>query len=235
MRHFLSLLALFATGLLAQAASTNLAQLIEPIRAYVTNTVQSFDNISKWRGAMLKETADFLVDDLKAGKPANLVFICTHNSRRSHMSQVWIQAAATYYGVTNLHAYSGGVEVTACNIRTVAAMRRAGLSVVATTEGKNPVYLAQYAENLPPLKLYSKDYKSKVNPKSGYVAVMCCADADKRCPKIDGANLRIPLHYADPKDFDGTDEEPAAYDARCKQIATEMFYMVSLVAKGTKK
>ena len=235
MKHLITLLAFFGASLLAQAASTNTSHLIEPIRSYVTNTVQSFDNISEWRRRMLKETADFLVDDLKAGKPANLVFICTHNSRRSHMSQVWISAAAVYYGVTNIHAFSGGVEVTACNLRTVAAMRRAGLSVVATTEGKNPVYLAQYAEDLPPLKLYSKDYKSKVNPKSAYVAVMCCADADKRCPKIDGANLRIPLHYADPKESDGTSEEPTVYDARCKQIATEMFYTVSLVAEGMKK
>lgn len=235
MKRFVVLLALLATALFAHANGTNLTHLIEPIRGYVTDTTQSFDNISEWRRRMLKETADFLVDDLKAGKPANLVFICTHNSRRSHMSQVWFSAAAAYYGVTNIHAYSGGVEITACNIRTVAAMRRAGLSVVATTEGKNPVYLAQYAEDLPPLKLYSKAYKAKGNPKSGYVAVMCCADADKRCPKIDGANLRIPLHYADPKDFDGTSEEPAKYDERCKQIATEMFYTMSLVAEAMKK
>lgn len=233
MKNLILTVALFVSASFAQASNTNSSKLIEPIRGYVTNVVQNFDSIPEHRRAMLKETADYLADDLKARKPANLVFICTHNSRRSHMSQVWLSAAAVYYGLTNVHAYSGGVEVTACNARTVAAMRRAGLSVVTTTEGKNPVYLAQYAEDLPPLELYSKNYKAKGNPKSGYVAVMCCADADRRCPVVSGSDLRIPLHYADPKDFDGTSEEPAAYDTRCKQIATEMFYMISLVAKNS--
>lgn len=41
--------------------------------------------------------------------------------------------------------------------------------------------------------------------------------------------LRLPIPYVDPKAADGTTEEAAVYDERTKQIATEMFYLMSQV------
>jgi arsenate reductase (thioredoxin) len=59
---------------------------------------------------------------------------------------------------------------------------------------------------------------------------MTCDEADQDCPFVKGAALRISLPYEDPKVADGTPEEAARYDARSRQIATEMLYLFSKVA-----
>jgi hypothetical protein len=183
---------------------------------------------------MLSDVATYVLERAKSDQLANLVFICTHNSRRSHFSQVWCQVAAEYYGVSGINAYSGGIEATACNIRTVRALRRAGLSVATSTRGDNPVYLIQYSDDKPPIRAYSKIYSAEGNPSRKFAAVICCSDADKKCPLVIGADGRFPLHYDDPKSADGTPQEAARYDQRSFQIACEMFFVMSQVADGLK-
>ena len=102
------------------------------------------------RRGVLTAIAGDISAQLAAGKPANLTYICTHNSRRSHMSQVWAQTAAYYYGLNRVTAYSGGTQATACNCRTVTAMRRAGFDIQDATAGDNPLYLVRYALDRPP-------------------------------------------------------------------------------------
>ena len=58
---------------------------------------------------------------------------------------------------------------------------------------------------------------------------MCCSKADKKCPVIQGASSRYAIHYVDPKICDDTTEESFAYDERCREIAREMFYIMSKV------
>ena len=235
MKRFIAIVVLIATGLAARADGPDISRLVEPVRPYVNTVLASFDSIPGERRVALRETADFIIGRVKDGKEANLSFICTHNSRRSHMSQVWAETAASYYGIPDVHTFSGGIEVNACNIRAVRAMRRAGLSVAASTGGTNPVYLVQFADGVAPVRAWSKAYNAKENPRKDFAALMCCSDADKRCPVVTGAIARIAIHYDDPKTTDGTDAETATYDERCKQIATEMFYIMSLVAEGLKK
>jgi hypothetical protein len=61
---------------------------------------------------------------------------------------------------------------------------------------------------------------------------MVCAEADKACPFVEGADLRIGLPYQDPKEFDNSPLEDTKYDERCKQIATEMFFVMDIVSKS---
>ncbi|MCO6045337.1 protein-tyrosine-phosphatase [Aeoliella sp. ICT_H6.2] len=198
-------------------------------------TVELLDSESKTlspeRRALLDEAADYVVHQLEQGKPANLIFICTHNSRRSQFGQVWAKVAADYHGLDNVRTYSGGTETTACNLRTVQAFRRAGLQVVATTGDDNPLYLAQYAEDRPALRLNSKVYSDQPDALEQFAAMMCCADADESCPVVDGAAVRVALHYIDPKVSDGTANESATYDERCRQIGSEMFYLFACVKR----
>jgi arsenate reductase len=58
---------------------------------------------------------------------------------------------------------------------------------------------------------------------------MTCSHADKNCPTVTGASLRIPITFEDPKAADGTAKEAATYDKRSAQIAREMLYAFSLV------
>ena len=158
---------------------------------------------------------------------ARLHFICTHNSRRSQFAQAWAAAAARYFGLP-IACFSGGVEVTACNERTVAALQRAGFEVASDGAAPNPHYqLSADGETL--ATLYSKRYDDAENPDTGFLALMTCSDADEHCPFIPGAVQRMPLRYEDPKGSDGTEGEAAAYDHCSLLIATEIAYIFNAV------
>ena len=196
-------------------------------------TVQSlatnFSTISPERKEILKQLADFVQAKARNHEKIELVFICTHNSRRSHISQIWAQAAAAYYGIGNMVSYSGGTEATAFNPRAVKAMQEAGFKINATSEGTNPIYKVSFAENADPVITFSKKYDSASNPQKGFAAIMTCSHADENCPIVSGMEKRISLPYNDPKDFDGTPQEAAKYSERVKEIGTEIFYAFSQV------
>jgi arsenate reductase len=167
---------------------------------------------------------------LADSQPAKLTFICTHNSRRSHLAQIWAHVAADFYGLISVETFSGGTEATALNPRAVAAMRRAGLRITADdVEAANPRYSIYTSETASPQICFSKVFDSPPNPNTKYCAVMTCSQADDACPVVMGCDLRIPIRYEDPKAADGTDYEAERYDERSKQICCEMLYMMSLV------
>lgn len=179
------------------------------------------------RKAALQPLIDYIQSKVDQGAVAHLNFICTHNSRRSQLSQVWAQTAAHYFGVP-ASCYSGGVEVTAFNERAVASLKRSGFRVASEGEG-NPKYAVYFSETLPPIRAFSKLYDDPENAAPGFAAVMTCSEADENCPFIPGSERRIPVRYEDPKAFDGTPREALGYDERSRQIASEMFYVFSQI------
>jgi arsenate reductase (thioredoxin) len=223
----LGLVALCLTGCSAAPRTESKASLLPPLLPYVDEVAGELDMIPDERKAVLDEIAAAIAKRLGDGTDANVTFICTHNSRRSHMSQIWAQTAALYYGLDRVHAYSGGTQQTACNHRTVTAMRRVGFDIKDATTGENPLYLVRYAEDRPPVRAYSKLYNAEENPKDGFIALMTCSSADKTCPVVDGAVARYAIHYTDPKLCDDTPTEATAYNERCREIAREMFYIMS--------
>ncbi len=154
-----------------------------------------------------------------------MTFICTHNSRRSQMSQAWAQAAAGYCGIPGVSAFSGGTEATAFDPRAVAALERTGLRMERTSSGNNPVYDVYTGEGPPRVRMFSKTYLAPPNPQHAYCAVLTCSSADRACPVITSADERVLLAYEDPKRYDGTDRETAQYDARCRQICREICWL----------
>jgi arsenate reductase len=205
--------------------------LLPSLQPYVKEIANELGMVSAERRVVLDAIASNVSARLESGKAAQLTFICTHNSRRSHMSQVWAQTAAYYFGLDDVSTFSGGTEATACNCRTVAAMRRVGFSIEDATTGDNPVYLVRYATDRPPIRAYSKLYNADANPKQDFIALMTCSVADKTCPVVQGATARYAIHYADPRLCDDTPTETAAYNERCREIAREMFYIMSEVRR----
>jgi protein-tyrosine-phosphatase len=206
------------------------ADVLPTLKPLIDQVTTEFDQIPAERQQALKKTALFIRSKVQAKETPLLTFICTHNSRRSHLSQIWAQTAAAYYDVAGVKTFSGGVEATACNERTVAAMKRAGFDITNSTPGeKNPVYLVKYSEQADPIRAYSKIYSADGNPKENFVALMTCDHADQNCPVVEGSVMRVPVHYVDPKISDGSDAEAATYDERCHQIAREMFFMMKQV------
>lgn len=203
------------------------------VPASVGNYIDAFlaeeDTISSDRKAQLKKIAVYIEEKVKSNSPVNLTFICTHNSRRSHMSQIWAQTASAYYNIPQVMCYSGGTEATAFNPRSVRALRAAGFEIEQQDETKNPVYKVYLDDNQQSLKGFSKKYSDESNPQKDFAAVMTCSNADKACPLVAGADARFAIPYLDPKVADNTEEEESKYNERCRQIATEMFYLFSMV------
>ena len=205
------------------------SNMYPPITSYLKKVEKDFNKIPADRKVQLKKVAAFVQAKLDAGSNANLIFICTHNSRRSHMGQLWAYAAAEYYGIEGVYNFSGGTENTAFNERAVKALQKAGFDITKLTEETNPNYEVKYADNAPAIKAFSKKYTADPNPKKDFAAIMTCSEADKNCPVVFGAATRIAIPYEDPKEADGKPNETAVYDERCKQIATEVLYAFSLV------
>lgn len=203
--------------------------MYEKLNANLIARGAEFGDIPKQRQAELQTLADAINASQKEHKRASLLFICTHNSRRSHMSQIWAAVAARHYGVSNIHTYSGGTESTAFNPRAVAAVQRAGFRIDKTTDDANPIYHVRYADDAAPLTCFSKVYDDAPNPKEGFIAVMTCDSANEACPIVRGAAKRIGITYEDPKVADETPGEAAKYDERCAQIGREMLYVFSLL------
>ncbi|WP_461086604.1 low molecular weight phosphatase family protein [Spirosoma flavus] len=204
-------------------------ELNGPLVTYINSIKQGFSKIPQDRKAELDKIAEFVQLKVNAKEPAQLTYICTHNSRRSHFGQLWAATAAAYYGVPRVKTFSGGTEVSAFNERAIAACKRAGFDIAKVSEGPNPTYAVNYASGVEPIKTFSKKYDDASNPQSNFLAIMTCSQADKACPIVKGAAVRVATPYDDPKAFDGTPQETAKYDERCKQIATETFYVFSKV------
>lgn len=199
-----------------------------PLARYIDDRKSEFGSIPAERKAELESLAAFVATARDTGV-ARLTFICTHNSRRSHFGQIWAQVAAHHFGVDSLvETYSGGTEATAFNGRAVGALRRAGLDIHPAAISDNPKYAVHYAEGIPPMICFSKEYgDGTVNPVSGFAAVMTCSEADRGCPLVYGSAARFSTPYVDPKESDGTPAERETYDERCAQIAREMLYVMS--------
>lgn len=205
--------------------------LFPNIEAYIKKLPKTHPVPAK-RQLILKAIAEFIYKKQQKDELAELVFICTHNSRRSHLAQIWATIAIHYHGLENVICFSGGTEATAFHPNAITALERAGC-MVDKTGGKNPVYLVKFADSHKGIQAFSKKYNDKYNPNKGFCAVMTCAEADDACPVVLGMEKRISLTYEDPKKADGQVNEGQVYDDRCAQIAMEMFFMVGQVSTFT--
>ena len=194
----------------------------------VINTF-NFESISAERKNILQPLVDYIQTKATNQQEIRLNLICTHNSRRSHLSQVWAQTAAAYYDIKNVFCYSGGTEATAMFPMVSKTLAKQGFEIKTIAEGSNPVYIIKYAENEHPVIGFSKTYDDSFNPQDEFVAIMTCSQADGGCPFIAGAEKRIPITFEDPKAFDNTPQQGEKYEERSLQIATEMFYVFSQI------
>jgi arsenate reductase len=199
-----------------------------PEIAAVINTF-NFESISAERKIILQPLVDYIQSKVSNQQEIRLNLICTHNSRRSHLSQVWAQTAAAYYDIKNVFCYSGGTEATAMFPMVSQTLAKQGFEIKTIAEGSNPVYTIKYAENEHPVIGFSKTYDDSFNPQDEFVAIMTCSQADGGCPFIAGAEKRIPITFEDPKAFDNTPQQEEKYEERSLQIATEMFYVFSQI------
>ena len=202
-------------------------KLLKSIREYI-ETLET-ESLSEERKEVLKPLADYISLKRKSGETVRLNFICTHNSRRSHLAQVWAQTMAEYFDVSNIECYSGGTEATAVYPMVIATLENAGFGISKEGNDNNPIYSIQYSAEKEAIKVFSKKYDDDFNPQSGFAAIMTCSQADAGCPFVAGAEKRIPIMYEDPKVSDGSPLQQQVYKDRSEQIAAEMKYVFSQI------
>ena len=204
---------------------------LNPALDQFVNTLESeFKDIAPERLVALRKLGDHIMEESIKEGSVQLVFICTHNSRRSHFGHAWAATAAYFYGLNDIVTYSGGTGSTAFNPRAVEAFKRAGFEVSILDENDgNPEYSLSGGDELVIQPMFSKKYNDPPNPVSDFAAIMVCSHADETCPFVPGASARFAITYDDPKAFDGTGQESEKYDERCRQIAREIFYTMNYV------
>ena len=204
-----------------------------PLFSEIENVIKNLkpESITAERKKTLQPLIDFIQSKTTNHQEIRLNLICTHNSRRSHLSQVWAQTASAYFNIKNVFCYSGGTEATAMFPIVAKTLENQGFKIKAISEGSNPVYTIKYADNEHPIICFSKTYDDDFNPKNEFVAILTCSQADGGCPFIAGAEKRIPITFEDPKAFDNTPQQLEKYEERSLQIATEMFYVFSQIKK----
>lgn len=207
----------------------------DKLKKFKEECIASFDQIEDDRTPVLDKIVKYLAEKVKSRGSASIQFICTHNSRRSQLSQVWMEAAMTHYAMNDVQVFSGGTEVTAFHANALTALANAGMKIIPLNEGDNPVIAIRYELAVRPVYTFSKTFDHAVNPMNSFGAVMNCHHADANCPYIPNAEARFNLWYGDPGQFDGSPSQDKMYADVNKQIAIEQLYIASKLAAKLKK
>lgn len=189
-------------------------------------------SVSQERQNVLQPLIEYIQSKVSEGKLIRLNFICTHNSRRSHLSQIWAQTMAFHFGIDQVFCYSGGTEATAMFPKVSETLENQGFNIQKLSLESNPIYAVKFDSNEAAVICFSKKFDNVFNPASEFAAIMTCSSADEGCPFIAGAEKRFPIRYDDPKAFDGTDLMNTKYAERSLEIASEMYFVFSKVSDG---
>ncbi|NEV94591.1 hypothetical protein G3567_10595 [Psychroflexus sp. YR1-1] len=183
--------------------------------------------ISAERKTILNSAAKAIDAQIDKNGVAKLIYICTHNSRRSHFGQVWAAVAAEFYGMSSeIEAFSGGTEVTALHPNSIKALETMCFQITSDSVGANPRYNIKFGSELS-ITCFSKVYEDSENPKQDFLALITCSHADENCPVIRGASERFATPYEDPKLFDNIELQDKIYLERAMEIGREVCYMMS--------
>lgn len=207
-----------------------MSKLFKEIQAYVDGL--EFSIISAERKSSLLKLSSYIRKELQSKNEVRLNFICTHNSRRSQLCELWVNVAAFHFGLGQIQVASGGTEATALHHNIVMSLKKCGFQISESGNRENDGFLISFSEIIDPLNLYSKLYTESFENNRTYAVIMTCEDAEDNCPYIPEASERFSLTYTDPKIADGTNRETQIYSDCNRQIATEMFYLLSEVSNS---
>ncbi len=97
-----------------------------------------------YRYSEMRKLASYLADRYASRQEIRLLFVCTHNSRRSQIARaiapfIWRQLAPhpNQSNVMPFGSYSGGSEVTFVHPNTVSALLRAGFREIENSSSKS--------------------------------------------------------------------------------------------------
>ena len=178
---------------------------------------------------LLKSIAVYIANEMKAQRNVNLNYICTHNSRKSQIAQVWSSYATAYFKFTGINSFSGGTAITSFYRNTVKTLQEVGFTFqIVEFSHQNPVYSINYKNGMNPIIGFSKFY-SDLHNKSPFIAITTCNTANEYCPFIPEAIQRFHIPFQDPKPYDNTHIQSEKYLEVNKQIAGEIHYIFKMI------
>jgi len=210
-------------------------QLFPSLSRNVDRLSQETTAIGPQRTQLLEQAARQIVDRFKAEETLHFSVVCTHNARRSQIGQAWLNALASYDGLSNVEAFSAGTETSAFHPNAVKALQTIGFQIGETKEGSNPHYQTQIGEAHPAFTQFSKTLDDPSIPQEHLVAIMVCRSADEACPFVPGASLRLSIPFEDPGKTDQTPEAPAAYLATAEEIGRAFNFLLAEIKQGWNK
>ena len=197
------------------------------LTAFINNLATS--SLAEDRRKLLNPLIDYIQTQVNNKSTIRINFICTHNSRRSHLAQIWAQTMAYYFAIPKVFCYSSGTQTTALFPTVVQTLQETGFEITPISKGDNPIYSIKYEVNEHPIMGFSKTLDAPFNPISEFAAILTCSQADAACPFVPGAEKRISVPYDDPKEFDNSPLQHKKYKERSLQIATEMYAVFSSI------
>jgi arsenate reductase len=210
--------------------------LIPAIGEHAATLAASLDRVGEAHREAADRLGGWIAANHRAGEALPVIVICTGNSRRSILGSTMGNIAAAHAGLPDVRFHSGGTAPSAFNPRTVAALRAIGVEIDPAGEEAprgepgtpNPKYRVRWGDG-PGMSIveFSKAYSDPANPRAGFAALMVCDEADGACPAVQGAALRVPMPFRDPKEADDSGSEAATYADRRDEIGRVM--MAALV------
>ncbi|MBC8111544.1 MAG: hypothetical protein H7Y04_10830, partial [Verrucomicrobia bacterium] len=204
-------------------------QLLPGLHEYVaeiTSKLRDAGLIPSYRRLILHDIATYVINNFLENQFSNLLFVCTHNSRRSQLCQVWGQIAAFHYDLPLVKCFSGGLETENVSEKILQTLEHAGFHVdnPETQNVYNPQHKVYYSTEFDYISLFSKPYNDAGNPKNNFCTVMNCTPSGEKYQQIDGSKLNVSLIYQNPKDNDDKPDETQVYKQISYKVSLEMFY-----------
>lgn len=232
MKIRINILLLFAV-LLGFCTGKEVRLFNEDLMKYCGSVEAEFNHIPDSSKMKLIEAGKYIISRLEEGNEARISFVCEHNSRMSHLGQIWTRMATLYYEIENIESFSGGTTPTYVNHRILNALDHTGFKISETgMAGHGPKYLLDSGNPENAFEIFSKRYDHHMNPDTAYIAVSLCYNTEECCPISGGADLQLSMPYEDLQPWDNTPSESVRYDEQCRIIARDMFYMIDYVKKN---
>lgn len=210
------------------------SKLFSTISTYLASQDGKQPPVNEIHQASMQKFAQWL--KMRGKKKTDVVVICTGNSRRSILTSTMGNLIAAYRKWPEVRFHSAGTAPSAFNSCTIAALKQIGVEITATgsqaKEGKkgekNPHYKVQWGKDKDAYSLeYSKALGDVSLPGNDFAALIVCSDADKECPVVEGAAIRLALPFEDPKAFDGKPNESEEY-AKTRDLIAQTLLAIKL-------
>lgn len=212
----------------------NDSTLFEPIRKYLASQEGKQPAANPIHEGSVQKLSQWLT---KRGKQkSEVVVVCTGNSRRSILTSTLGNVIAVYRSWPGVRFYSAGTAPSAFNSRTITALKAIGVEITATGNfakpgnagEKNPQYQVRWGKGKDDFTLeYSKALGDALLPVKDFAALLVCSEADKECPTVTNAGLRVAMPFEDPKAFDGKPNEAEEY-AKTRDLIAQILLKISI-------